>query len=43
MAENVEKDQKTEEATPRRREEAREKGQVPMSTEMMSRGKVVVS
>lgn len=36
MADAPEKDQKTEEATPRRREEAREKGQVAMSTELIS-------
>ena len=36
MADNEDKEQKTEEATPRREEEAREKGQVPMSNEVMS-------
>ena len=36
MADNEDKEQKTEEATPRRREEAREKGQVAMSSEFMS-------
>jgi len=36
MAENVEKDQQTEEATPRRRQEARERGQVPLSTEFLA-------
>ena len=36
MADNVEKDQKTEEATPRRREEAREKGQVAQSKELVA-------
>ena len=36
MADNVEKDQKTEEATPRRRLEAREQGQVPMSSEFVA-------
>lgn len=36
MADAPERDQKTEEATPRRREEAREKGQVAMSTELIS-------
>jgi len=35
MAES-EHDQRTEEATPRRREEAREKGQVPLSTELVA-------
>jgi flagellar biosynthetic protein FlhB len=35
MAEH-EHDQRTEEATPRRREEAREKGQVPLSTELVA-------
>jgi len=34
MAETQDKDQRTEEATPRRREEAREKGQVALSAEM---------
>ena len=33
---DVEKDQKTEAATPRRRQEAREKGQVPMSLELVA-------
>ena len=36
MADNVEKDQKTEDATPRRRQEAREQGQVPMSSEFVA-------
>ena len=36
MADNQEKDQKTEEATPRRRQEARDKGQVAMSTEFVA-------
>ncbi|HED66839.1 MAG TPA: flagellar biosynthesis protein FlhB [Planctomycetes bacterium] len=36
MAEHDDKDQKTEEATPRRQEEAREKGQVAMSTEFIA-------
>ncbi len=36
MADNEDKEQKTEEATPRREEEAREKGQVAMSSEIMS-------
>jgi len=36
VAENEDKEQKTEEATPRRREEAREKGQVAMSSEFMA-------
>ena len=36
MAEGTEKDQKTEEATPRRLEEARKKGQVAMSTEFVA-------
>jgi flagellar biosynthetic protein FlhB len=36
VAENQDKDQKTEEATPRRRQEAREKGQVPLSTELLA-------
>ena len=35
-SEEQDKDQKTEEATPRRREEARENGQVAMSTEMIA-------
>lgn len=36
MAEGPEKDEKTEAATPRRFEEAREKGQVPFSTEIVA-------
>ena len=36
MADAPERDQRTEEATPRRREEAREKGQVAMSTELIA-------
>lgn len=36
MAEETQRDEKTEEATPRRREEAREKGQVAMSTETVA-------
>ena len=36
MAEDVSKDEKTEEATPRRRQEAREKGQVALSTEFVA-------
>ena len=36
MGETSDKDQKTEEASPRRREEARDKGQVPMSTELVA-------
>ena len=36
MADGAERDQKTEEATPRRREEAREKGQVPLSSELVA-------
>ena len=36
MADEPQKDEKTEEATPRRRQEAREKGQVAMSTEFVS-------
>jgi flagellar biosynthetic protein FlhB len=36
MADSTDKEQKTEEATPRRLEEARDKGQVPMSTELIS-------
>ncbi|MEW6073159.1 MAG: flagellar type III secretion system protein FlhB [Planctomycetota bacterium] len=36
MAEFEDKEQKTEEATPRRREEAREKGQVALSSELVS-------
>jgi flagellar biosynthetic protein FlhB len=36
MAETTDKDQRTEEATPRRLEEAREKGQVALSSELMS-------
>ncbi|MBM3992219.1 MAG: flagellar biosynthesis protein FlhB [Planctomycetes bacterium] len=33
---DTDQDQKTEEATPRRREEARDKGQVPLSTELVA-------
>ncbi len=36
MADSGDKDQKTEEATPKRREEAREKGQVALSTELVA-------
>jgi flagellar biosynthetic protein FlhB len=36
MAEHEEREQKTEEATPRRREEARERGQVALSTELVA-------
>lgn len=36
MAEEAEKDERTEPATPRRRQEAREKGQVPLSTELIA-------
>ena len=36
MAEYEDKEQKTEEATPRRREEARDKGQVALSSELMA-------
>jgi len=36
MADQTEKDEKTEEATPRRLQEARERGQVAFSTEMMA-------
>lgn len=36
MAEEAEKDERTEAATPRRRQEAREKGQVPLSTEWIA-------
>lgn len=36
MADQQDKDQKTEEATPRRRSEARDKGQVAMSTEFVA-------
>jgi len=36
VAENEDDDQRTEAATPRRRTEAREKGQVPLSTEMIA-------
>ncbi len=36
MADETPKDEKTEEATPRRRSEAREKGQVAISTELIS-------
>ncbi len=36
MAEEAEKDERTEAATPRRRQEAREKGQVPLSTELIA-------
>ena len=36
MADQEEKDQKTEEATPRRLEEARERGQVAISSELMA-------
>ena len=36
MADHQDKEQKTEEATPKRRQEAREKGQVPLSTEFVA-------
>src|SRR5262245_57074563 len=36
MAEHDDREQRTEEATPRRREEARERGQVSLSTELVS-------
>ena len=36
MAEHDDREQRTEEATPRRREEARERGQVPLSTELVA-------
>jgi flagellar biosynthetic protein FlhB len=36
MAEHDDREQRTEEATPRRREEARERGQVALSTELVS-------
>lgn len=36
MADEAEKDQKTEDATPRRRREAREKGQVALSSELLA-------
>ena len=36
MAEETPRDERTEEATPRRRQEAREKGQVAMSTELIA-------
>ena len=36
MAEHDDREQRTEEATPRRREEARERGQVPLSGELVS-------
>lgn len=36
MADQQDKEQKTEEATPRRREEARDRGQVALSTELVS-------
>ena len=36
MAEETAKDEKTEDATPRKREEAREQGQVPISTELIA-------
>ena len=36
MAKEGESGEKTEEATPRRREEAREKGQVALSTELLA-------
>lgn len=36
MAEETEREQRTEEASPRRRSEARERGQVPMSTDLIS-------
>ncbi len=36
MADQAEKEQKTEEATPKKRDEAREKGQVAMSTEFIA-------
>jgi flagellar biosynthetic protein FlhB len=36
MAENTDREQRTEEATPRRRQEAREQGQVALSSELVS-------
>jgi flagellar biosynthetic protein FlhB len=36
MAENDDREQRTEAATPRRREEARDRGQVPLSSELVS-------
>src|SRR5688572_17477695 len=36
MAEHDDREQRTEEATPRRRDEARERGQVPLSSELVS-------
>ena len=36
MSEEAGKDEKTEDATPRRRQEAREKGQVPLSSELLA-------
>jgi flagellar biosynthesis protein FlhB len=36
MADQDDREQRTEDATPRRREEARERGQVPMSSELMA-------
>lgn len=41
MAEGPEKDEKTEEATPKRLADAREKGQVPFSSEVMSASTLV--
>ena len=41
MAEGPEKDEKTEEATPKRLADAREKGQVPFSSEVMSASSLV--
>jgi flagellar biosynthetic protein FlhB len=41
MAEDVDKQDKTEDATPRRREEARERGQVALSSEVLSAGSLV--
>ena len=43
MADGPEKDEKTEEATPKRLEEAREKGQVAFSTETMAGATLVGS
>jgi len=36
MASDADREQRTEDATPRRREEARERGQVPLSTELVA-------
>ena len=41
MAENTDQGEKTEDATPRRRDEAREKGQVAVSTESVAAGMLI--